>query len=40
MTGMEALVRWNHPQRGMVSPVEFIPMAEAVGLIGKLGAFV
>ena len=40
MTGMEALVRWNHPQRGLVSPVEFIPMAEAVGLIGKLGAFV
>jgi diguanylate cyclase (GGDEF)-like protein/PAS domain S-box-containing protein len=40
MTGVEALVRWNHPQRGLVSPVEFIPMAEAVGLIGKLGAFV
>lgn len=40
MTGVEALVRWNHPQRGMVSPVEFIPIAEAVGLIGKLGGFV
>ncbi|MEY4882424.1 MAG: hypothetical protein RIS34_278 [Pseudomonadota bacterium] len=40
LTGMEALVRWKHPGRGMVSPVEFIPMAEAVGLIVKLGAFV
>ncbi len=40
MTGMEALVRWNHPQRGLVSPVEFIPIAEAVGLIGRLGALV
>ncbi len=40
MSGMEALVRWNHPQRGLVSPVEFIPIAEAVGLIGKLGAMV
>ncbi|MCB2042305.1 MAG: bifunctional diguanylate cyclase/phosphodiesterase [Rhodoferax sp.] len=38
MTGLEALVRWRHPQRGLVSPVEFIPIAEAVGLIGKLGA--
>jgi EAL domain-containing protein (putative c-di-GMP-specific phosphodiesterase class I) len=33
-------VRWRHPQRGLVSPVEFIPIAEAVGLIGKLGAMV
>ncbi len=40
LSGLEALVRWNHPQRGLVSPVEFIPMAEAVGLIGKLGAHV
>ena len=40
MTGMEALVRWNHPQRGLVSPAEFIPVAEAIGLIGKIGAFV
>jgi diguanylate cyclase (GGDEF)-like protein/PAS domain S-box-containing protein len=40
MTGMEALVRWKHPQRGIVSPVEFIPIAEAVGLINKIGAFV
>jgi diguanylate cyclase (GGDEF)-like protein/PAS domain S-box-containing protein len=39
-TGAEALLRWRHPVRGMVSPVEFIPVAESCGLIGALGQFV
>jgi diguanylate cyclase (GGDEF)-like protein/PAS domain S-box-containing protein len=38
--GMEALLRWRHPLRGLVSPVEFVPVAEACGLIGALGQFV
>jgi diguanylate cyclase (GGDEF)-like protein/PAS domain S-box-containing protein len=37
VTGFEALVRWPHPDRGMISPVEFIPVAEETGLIGGLG---
>ncbi len=40
LSGFEALVRWNHPERGLITPTDFIGVAEETGLIDEIGAFV
>jgi diguanylate cyclase (GGDEF)-like protein len=40
VVGAEALLRWSHPTRGPISPIEFIPVAEETGLINEIGTFV
>lgn len=40
IAGFESLIRWLHPQRGFISPAEFIPIAEEIGLIYNIGLFV
>src|SRR5690606_22973966 len=40
VTGVEALLRWRHPEKGEISPAVFVPIAEEAGLMPALGAFV
>ncbi|MBS0290215.1 MAG: EAL domain-containing protein [Proteobacteria bacterium] len=40
LVGLESLVRWNHPELGIISPSEFVPIAEEIGFIGEIGKWV
>ena len=40
IVGMEALVRWNHPVKGLITPAEFVPLAEETGIINEIGLWV
>ncbi|CAN0581873.1 unnamed protein product, partial [Laminaria digitata] len=40
IVGYEALIRWNHPEAGMISPSDFIPVAEETGIMGQIGEWV
>ena len=40
VAGAEALLRWDHPEHGMIPPFQFIPLAEEIGVIGELGDWV
>jgi EAL domain-containing protein (putative c-di-GMP-specific phosphodiesterase class I) len=39
ISGVEALLRWNHPEHGAISPDQFVPLAEKTGMIGEIGAW-